>query len=235
VRKYDAADDDDNSNPTKHGGANDIDQTDSTKPGIADGVEQTNSTKHGSTDDVDHTDSTENVADEEPNSEPTGITVIAVHPAEADAHKEDSEDPYFTRWSQNQLYSDSRGSDIKVCLHQDVDCVECHPQDPDSSSEPELSISFTDRISSHLLYYRIVVTYAMPPSVEVQYPVCHWKIKLRHIDGISLLEFEDSKGEAHVKFTGTPEASEDALKVLNYLTGEKCLHTYDGILAGLVA
>jgi hypothetical protein len=189
----------------------------------------------GAVDDDDRSDSTEHDADGEPNEESTDVTETVVHLAEADSPMKDTEEPDFTRWTQNQLYSDSRGSDLKVCLHSDTFCAKCHPLDPESPSDPALSVSFIDRISSHLLYYRIVVTYAMPPSVEVQYPVCHWKMKLKHIDGISLLECKDSKGQAHVKFTGTAEASEDALGFLNYLTGEKCLHTYDGIIAGTVA
>ena len=48
----------------------------------------------------------------------------------------------------------------------------------------------------------------------------------------SQLEFYDYKGGASLKFTGTKAAGTRALRLVNYLIGRRCIHTYDGVLAG---
>jgi hypothetical protein len=131
-------------------------------------------------------------------------------------------EPRFIHWSTNQLYSDSRGSDLKVCLHSNFFCAQCHHQGSETPSEPGSRVSFINRISSYLLHYRIVVTYGMIPPIAIPNPSSYWKIDLQHVDALS------------VAFNGTEEASEDALGVLDYLIGEYCLHTYGGVIAGTV-
>ena len=72
----------------------------------------------------------------------------------------------------------------------------------------------------------------MPPPQEVDgYKSC-WEADLQYHDGASLLSFQDYKGGADARFHGTAEASVDALKLLNFLIGMECPHTYDGIVAG---
>jgi hypothetical protein len=94
---------------------------------------------------------------------------------------------------------------------------------------------FRSRVSSQLLLYRLIVTFGMPPPKEGDgYKSC-WEVDLRHCDGASVLNFWDYKGSPSVGFDGTAEASADALKLLNFLVGESCRHTYDGIVAGRAA
>jgi len=72
-----------------------------------------------------------------------------------------------------------------------------------------------------------------PPRVSDGFKVC-WEVELKHIDG-SVLMFNDWKGGASTRFDGSTDASSDGLKLLNFLIGLKCLHTYDGIRAGIMA
>jgi hypothetical protein len=75
----------------------------------------------------------------------------------------------------------------------------------------------------------------MPPPKEGDgYKSC-WAVDLQHCDGASVLSFRDYKGAAAARFYGSTEASADALKLLNFLVGENCRHTYDGIVAGTAA
>jgi hypothetical protein len=94
---------------------------------------------------------------------------------------------------------------------------------------------FWYQISSQLLFYRLTVTFGMPPPLGTDgYKSC-WTICLRHCHDGSKLEFYDYKGAAEVRFFGSDDASEEALKLINFLVGMRCLHTYDGIVAGTVA
>lgn len=91
------------------------------------------------------------------------------------------------------------------------------------------------RISSQLLFYRLAATFGMPPPVETDgYKVC-WEINLQHCDDSSTLEFYDYEGAAKARFFGSDDANEDALKLINFLVGMECVHTYDGIVAGTIA
>ena len=87
-------------------------------------------------------------------------------------------------------------------------------------------------MSSQLVLYRLTVTFGMPPPKEGDgYKSC-WEVDLQHCDGVSVLRLEDYKGAAEPRFRGTAGASVDALKLLNFLVGMNCPHTYDGIVAG---
>ena len=97
---------------------------------------------------------------------------------------------------------------------------------------------FTERISSQLLLYRIVVMFGMIPpqqeGYEGRYKSC-WECMLRHKDGTSRFTAFDYKGGATLKFKGSAEGSADAMELLNFLCGDAIPHSYDGILAGTMA
>ena len=129
-----------------------------------------------------------------------------------------------TRWWNSNLICKGPESDFELCGHTYARCS-CSPW----------TNSFTFRISSQLLFYRLTVTFGMPPPRETDgYKTC-WEITLRHSDKISVLNFQDTKGAADVRFDGTADASADALKLVNFLIGIKCPHTYDGVVAGVMA
>ncbi|MCJ1309052.1 hypothetical protein MMC25_002707 [Agyrium rufum] len=94
---------------------------------------------------------------------------------------------------------------------------------------------FYNRISSQLLQYRVTVVFGMIPQDESDGYKCQWLAELIYKDGKSRLRLDEHKGSANVHFTGTAEASTEAVRFLNFLTGNNIPHTYDGILAGTVA
>jgi hypothetical protein len=49
------------------------------------------------------------------------------------------------------------------------------------------------------------------------------------------IHVEGYEGVAGAHFCGSADAGFDALKLLNFLVGMDCLHTYGGILAGTIA
>jgi hypothetical protein len=131
-------------------------------------------------------------------------------------------------WNRMDLISDSPDSDLRLSFHHSDDLT-LH------SSLQKLNNGFLKRVSSQLLLYRLTVTFGMPPPKELDgYKSC-WEVDLQHCDGASVLSFWDYKGAASVGFDGTTEASADALKLLNFLIGEGCRHTYDRIVAGTIA
>lgn len=144
--------------------------------------------------------------------------------------RDEASDPELVRditWDYFHLVSESPDSDLRLCFHDwcPTRCP-CRPTGYDS---------FSRRVSSQLLLYRLTVTFGMPPPREDDgYKTC-WMVDLRHRDGVSVLSFQDLKGAADARFHGTTEASVDALKLLNFLIGMKCPHTYDGIVAGTSA
>jgi hypothetical protein len=87
------------------------------------------------------------------------------------------------------------------------------------------------RISTQLLYYRVATTFGMPPAHSTDAYKVSWKAILQHKDGTSQLYLNDWKGNAHSSFSGTKEAREDALELLNFLTGLNCPHPF-GHIAG---
>jgi hypothetical protein len=93
---------------------------------------------------------------------------------------------------------------------------------------------FSYQISSQLLLYRLTILFGMPPVETDGYKMC-WEAKLRYSDGVSILTFRDWKGAANVYFSGSAEASTEALQLVKYLISINCRHTYDGIRAGTAA
>ena len=130
-----------------------------------------------------------------------------------------------TKWDCSNLISQSPDSELRLCFHHNDVLTRC-------SCRPKGYGRFSHRVSSQLLLYRLTVTFGMPPPQEVDgYKSC-WEADLQYHDGASLLSFQDYKGAADARFHGTAEASVDALKLLNFLIGLNCPHTYDGIVAG---
>lgn len=133
-----------------------------------------------------------------------------------------------TSWGRINLFSESPDSDLRLCFHRSNGSTRC-------SCLQNLENNFSHRVSSQLLLYRLTVTFGMPPPKEGDgYKSC-WAVDLQHCDGASVLSFMDYKGGATTSFYGTTKASADALKLLNFLVGEGCRHTYDGIAAGTTA
>jgi len=127
-------------------------------------------------------------------------------------------------WHKSNLVADSSDSDIRLCFHNSGPWCDCMSRWLN-----------TRRLSSQLLFYRLTVVFGMPPPREQDgYKSC-WEVDLQYSDGASVLSFYDYKGAGNLRFSGTSKASDDALKLLTYLFGMKCLHTYDGIVAGTEA
>jgi hypothetical protein len=130
-------------------------------------------------------------------------------------------------WESGNLVADSPDSELRLSRYSDgLDLL---------SFMGKMDNGFSSRVSSQLLLYRLTVMFGMPPPKKGdRYKSC-WEVHLRHCDGASVLRFRDYKGGPSLGFNGTAEASADALKLLNFLVGESCRHTYDGIVAGTVA
>ncbi|MCJ1337748.1 hypothetical protein MMC09_003031 [Bachmanniomyces sp. S44760] len=132
-----------------------------------------------------------------------------------------------TRWHHHDLFSKSLDSDLVLCTH-GFGSAEC-------SCRMERYSQLLEHVSSQLLLYRICVVFGMPPPLENDgYKTC-WDVDLFYHDGVSKLSFYDYKGAASARFSGTAEASVNSLKLLNFLIGMNCPHTYDGIVAGTAA
>jgi hypothetical protein len=137
--------------------------------------------------------------------------------------------PIPKSWNSSDLVSESPNEELGIFVLSD-------PSTRYSRNPPERGHrDLWERISSQLLFYRLAATFGMPPPVETDgYKSC-WEITLQHRDDSSTLEFYDYKGAAKARFFGSDDASEDALKLINFLVGMECLHTYDGIVAGTIA
>lgn len=156
-------------------------------------------------------------------------------PDDYDSESKDQDDPECDeanapklvdgiRWHNLNLVSKLPKTDLKLCFHNW--CLNPCP------CRPKGSELFSGRVSSQLLLYRLNVIFGMPPPREHDTYKCCWVADLRNRDGVSVLSLQDFKGGADARFHGTPEASVDALKLLNFLIGMECLHTYDGVVAG---
>ncbi|KAK7424061.1 hypothetical protein QQX98_000671 [Neonectria punicea] len=106
---------------------------------------------------------------------------------------------------------------------------------------PSGSCLFSNKISSQLLLYRLIAMFGTPPKLPEEgsntaryktiweYPL-HWTADQGR--NKSTLWFRDWKGAASVHFSGSEEASEAALKMLEWLVSDNVVHPYDGVLAG---
>ena len=94
--------------------------------------------------------------------------------------------------------------------------------------------SFSQRISSQLLLYRITLVFGTVPTrdeeEEIDDSYC-WETTLYHKDQFSLLDLWDINGVAHVWFQGSWDAETDALEVLNMLCGNQ-ISQQNGKVAG---
>ena len=94
------------------------------------------------------------------------------------------------------------------------------------------------------MLYRLVVTLGPPPSKFMEtrldgYKVC-WDamILLREeadAEGAKIvnhLDLYDYKGWPSCQFAGTRDGERKMLELLNYLVGEDCAHSYDGVRCG---
>lgn len=132
-------------------------------------------------------------------------------------------------WDCSDLVSESPDGELAIFVLRDP--LTQHSKKPPGRRQRYL----WNQISSQLLFYRLAATFGMPPLVETDgYKSC-WDISLQYCDDSSTLEFYDYKGSASVRFFGSDNASEDALKLVNFLVGMECSHTYDGIVAGTIA
>lgn len=108
----------------------------------------------------------------------------------------------------------------------------CYQYGPD---RPIGQHGFFYHISSPQLLYRINLLIGdLKDSTTDRYK-CSWEIRIRHRESNSTLRLWDSKGIARAEFFGSKESEQDALEVINHLTGYKFPHTYDGVLAGTMA
>jgi len=111
-------------------------------------------------------------------------------------------------------------------------------------SELELR-GFLYHISSSLLLYRLTLLTGEIGEATGSQTGCpwditdgyksSWNIPLRHMDSVSTLRFYDYKGQARALFSGSEEAQNDAVDLINLLTSFSFPHTYDCIMAGTVA
>ena len=136
-------------------------------------------------------------------------------------------DTAWKRWQASSVYYDPDDSIMKV-----MDMVRGFNFDEHYKF---IDNSFYTRISSQLLLYRLSVMFGMPERRESDgYKVC-WEITLHHSSRKGTLDVYDYKGAASAAFTGSSEASDDALDLLGFITQDDVPHTYDGTLAGTVA
>lgn len=133
------------------------------------------------------------------------------------------------QWSDWSLYRDPEEGTMKLCEHEEFSLV--------CSCGPLWNRGLSYQISSQLLLYRLTATFGMPPPRETdRYKSC-WDcaIKFDDDDDDSVGRIMDWKGTISLSFEGTITASKEFVKLINYIVGYKCLHSYDGIVAGTVA
>lgn len=102
----------------------------------------------------------------------------------------------------------------------------------------------SDIITSQLMLYRLTVTLGPPPSKFMESMLdgykCCWNSLLvlrEEADSgeakiVNHLSIGEHKGSVSVHFSGTKEGSDKMLELLNYLVGDDCAHSYDGVRCG---
>ncbi|KAF2843363.1 hypothetical protein M501DRAFT_1012718 [Patellaria atrata CBS 101060] len=128
-------------------------------------------------------------------------------------------------WTHFELFTESASSPKYIAR------PFCERQRHQSSS---CNTPFYSRISSQLLTYRIIVTFGMPPRANGSMDNNCWEIVLHYRGGSSTLRFWDYGGSARVQFQGCEEGRNDALELVNYLTGLDCWY-HCGMQAGTEA
>lgn len=95
-------------------------------------------------------------------------------------------------------------------------------------------------MSSAMLLYRLCCLFS-GLRVHVKGPAGYkyvWTAEVQHVATGGLVNFGEHKGASHVSAShlqGPKEFLDDMLELLNLLYDEKCLHPYDGLVAGCVA
>jgi len=126
-----------------------------------------------------------------------------------------------TEWNFLDLMSETPAADLQVRPRNGPQCAD--------------AFRLCDRISSQLLLYRLTAVFGMPPRKGTDGHRSCWQASLRHQDDGSILFLQDFKGRPDVMFWGSGRGSASALKLLNFLAGPDCPHTYGGIAAGTKA
>lgn len=145
----------------------------------------------------------------------------------------------LVRWYDDYLRWDSGNMRFELKPYH----IACLPMEH-VDSELELR-GFPHHISSSLLLYRLTLFTGEIGEATGSQTGCpwditdgyksSWNIPLRHMDNLSTLSFYDYKGQARALFSGSEEAQNDAVELVNLLTSFSFPHTYDGIMAGTVA
>ena len=137
-----------------------------------------------------------------------------------------------TYWYDNNLHWSSDKSEFELGYAQDRERRLQYK--PDATENLSREYGFLYHISSSLLWYRLAIFMG---EIENS-PTDHYKssldMRLWHVDGVSTLRLWDSKGGVRGRFDGLKKSQADALQFLNFVTGFKFPHTYDGVIAGTV-
>ncbi|KAI0398715.1 hypothetical protein F4802DRAFT_592359 [Xylaria palmicola] len=93
---------------------------------------------------------------------------------------------------------------------------------------PTKRTALIDFISSPLLVYRIITNFAAPPCTDVDRYGCAWSyIFWNQEDPTCWLQIYEHKAWPVAYFCGGKKASNEALQLLEWLSGENCSHSYD--------
>jgi hypothetical protein len=118
------------------------------------------------------------------------------------------------QWDTSELRRESGDIKFKSCLNHWF-----------SGGCKRLKVSLSERISSQLLLYRITATFGMPPVLQTYGHAYRWVVSLHHKDCVSWFNIGECKGRPWVYFDGSDLASDDALRLLDYLVGPNFEHS----------
>lgn len=137
-----------------------------------------------------------------------------------------------THWYDNNLHWNSVKSKFELDRAQDRERRRYKPGDIDNLLR---QYGFLYHISSSLLWYRLTLFTGEFDNATTDHYKSSWEVRFYHVDGVSTLRLWDSKGGVRGGFDGLKKSQADALEFLNFVTGFKFPHTYDGVIAGTVA